>query len=110
MIYGRKQITCPPGITEGEAESFHKHISKRQDQKQYTATSERPQLQSLHLCPEPLALWDYSALRYRSKAAFPWYYKLILNFKNCTSKRFYVLMSQLFPQQWEMRRKKSNKN
>lgn len=106
MTYGRKQITCPPGITEGEAESLHKHISNRQDQKQYIAASERPQLQSLHLCSEPLALWDCSALRYRSKAVFPWYYKLILNFKNSTSKRFYVSMSQLFPKQWEMRREK----
>lgn len=71
MIYSRKQITCPPGITKGEAESVHKHISKRQDQKQYIVTSERPELQNLHLCPEPLALWDCSAFRYRSKAVFP---------------------------------------
>lgn len=62
---------CPPGMTEGEAESFHKHISNRQEQKQYIATSERPQLQSLHLHSEPLALWDCSGLRYRSEAAFP---------------------------------------
>lgn len=94
MTYGRKQITCPPGTTEGEAESFHKHIFKRQDQKQYIATSERLQLQILHSCPEPLAHWDCSALRYRSKAALPGYYKLILNFKNSTSKMFYMLMSQ----------------
>lgn len=63
MTYGRKLITCPPGITEGEVESFHKHIFKRQDQKQYIATSERPKLKSLHLCPESLAFWDCSALR-----------------------------------------------
>lgn len=37
MTYGRKQITCPPGITEGETESLHKHTFKRQDQKQYIA-------------------------------------------------------------------------
>ena len=80
MTYSRKQITYPPGITEGEAESFHKHISKRQDQKQYIATSEGSQVQSLHLCSEPLALRDCSALRYRSKAVFPGYRKLILDF------------------------------